>query len=80
MIHLAIEPHAFIEKGEVPHLTVVIMDGVEIDTGPHMHVIEAAAAQLSPKGHDADMATRLAAAVGMAKRMIVAYPIKRINN
>lgn len=36
--------------GEVPHLTVVIMDGVTIDTGPHMHVIEAGAAACSPRG------------------------------
>ena len=66
--------------GEVPHLTVVIMDGVTIDTGPHMHLIEAAAAGLHPKGHDADMAARLAAAVGMAERVIVACPMDRMDD
>ncbi|WP_410483110.1 sugar transferase [Sphingobium sp. RSMS] len=66
--------------GEVPHLTVVIMDGVTIDTGPHMHVIEAEAAGLQPKGHDADMAARLAAAVGMAERVIVACPMERMDD
>ncbi|WP_373278240.1 sugar transferase [Sphingobium fuliginis] len=66
--------------GEVPHLTVVIMDGVTIDTGPHMHVIEAGAAGLQPKGHDADMAARLAAAVGMAERVIVACPMERMDD
>src|SRR3546814_6352562 len=35
--------------GEVPHLTAVIMDGVTIDAGPHMHVIEAAGAGLQDR-------------------------------
>ena len=64
--------------GEVPHLTAVIMDGVEIETRPHMEVIDADAANLHPERHDADMAARLAAAVGMAERVIVACPMERM--
>ena len=66
--------------GEVPHLTAVIRDGVDIETGPHMEVIDAAAAQLHPERHDADMAARLAAAVGMAERVIVACPMERMTD
>ncbi len=64
--------------GEVPHLTAVIMDGVEIETRAHMEVIDADAANLHPERHDADMAARLAAAVGMAERVIVACPMERM--
>ncbi|KEQ54017.1 Exopolysaccharide biosynthesis polyprenyl glycosylphosphotransferase [Sphingobium chlorophenolicum] len=80
MVRLAIGRLGARLLGEVPHLTVVIMDGVPIDAGPHMHVIEAAAAGLHPKGHDADMAARLAAAVGMAERVIVACPMERMDD
>lgn len=66
--------------GQVPHLTAVIMDGVAIDTGPHMLVIPADAANLHPENHDADMAARLAAAVGMAERVIVACPLERMDD
>lgn len=65
--------------GEVPHLTAVIMDGVAVETGPHMLIIEAAAADLRPERHDADMAARLAQAVGMAERVIVACPLDRMD-
>lgn len=64
--------------GAVPHLTAVIMDGVEIETRPYMEVIDADAANLHPERHDADMAARLAAAVGMAERVIVACPMERM--
>ena len=66
--------------GDVPHLTAVIMDGVTIDTGPHMTVLHADAADLHPHRHDADMAARLAAAVGMAERVIVACPLERMSD
>ncbi|WP_253343435.1 exopolysaccharide biosynthesis polyprenyl glycosylphosphotransferase [Sphingobium sp. OAS761] len=66
--------------GAVPHLTAVIMDGVAIETGPHMEIIQADAADLHPERHDADMAARLAAAVGMAERVIVACPIDRMGD
>lgn len=66
--------------GEVPHLTAVIMDGVAIETRPHMEVIEADAANLRPERHDAAMAARLAAAVGLAERVIVACPMERMGD
>ena len=66
--------------GEVPHLTAVIMDGVDIETRPHMELIDAASAKLHPERHDADMAARLAAAVGMAERVIVACPMERMGD
>ncbi|EQB31482.1 sugar transferase [Sphingobium ummariense RL-3] len=66
--------------GEVPHLTAVIMDGVAIDTGPHMLVIPAEAANLRPERHDAEMAARLAAVVGLAERVIVACPLERMDD
>ena len=66
--------------GGVPHLTAVIMDGVAIATGSHASVISADAANLHPERHDADMAARLAGAVGMAERVIVACPMDRMDD
>ncbi|MET0372196.1 MAG: sugar transferase [Sphingobium sp.] len=66
--------------GEVPHLTIVILDGVTIATAPHMTVIDASAAGLRPQSHDAAMAQRLAAAVGSAERVIVACPLDRMDD
>jgi exopolysaccharide biosynthesis polyprenyl glycosylphosphotransferase len=66
--------------GEVPHLTTVILDGVAIDTAPHMTVLDARAIGLHPEGHDAAMAARLAAAVGMAERVVVACPLERMDD
>lgn len=66
--------------GEVPHLTAVIMDGVAIEAGPHMQIMDADALDLRPERHDADMAARLAAAVGMAERVIVACPLDRMDD
>jgi exopolysaccharide biosynthesis polyprenyl glycosylphosphotransferase len=66
--------------GEVPNLTAVIMDGMTIQTGPHMLLIDAAKAGLYPQGHDASMAARLAAAVGMAERVVVACPLDRMDD
>lgn len=78
LVRLAISRLGARLLGEVPHLTAVIMDGVEIATGPHMELIDAASADLHPGRHDADMAARLAAAVGMAERVIVACPMERM--
>ncbi len=66
--------------GEVPNLTAVIMDGVTIQTEPHVLLIEAAEAGLHPERHDASMAARLAAAVGMAERVVVACPLERMDD
>ncbi|QGP78579.1 sugar transferase [Sphingobium sp. CAP-1] len=80
LVRLAVARLAVRVLGDVPHLTAVILDGVEVDTGPHMDVIDADAANLHPERHDADMAARLAAAVGMAERVIVACPLERMND
>ena len=78
LVRLAIARLASQVLGDVPDLTVVIMDGVMIATGLHMTVIEAAAIDLRPERHDAEMAARLASAVGMAERVIVACPLDRM--
>ncbi|WP_193742856.1 sugar transferase [Sphingobium bisphenolivorans] len=80
IVRLAIDRLGARLLGEVPHLTAVIMDGVTIETRPHMDVIEADAAGLRPERHDADMAARLAAAVGLAERVIVACPVDRMGD
>jgi len=80
LVRLAVARLAVRLLGDVPHLTAVIMDGVAIETGAHMEVIEANAANLHPERHDADMAARLAAAVGMAERVIVACPLERMDD
>ena len=79
-VRLAVARLAVRTLGEVPHLTAVILDGVAIDAGPHVDVIEAQAAGLHPERHDADMAARLAAAAGMAERVIVACPLDRMDD
>ncbi|MGA1808132.1 sugar transferase [Sphingobium sp. WW5] len=80
LVRLAVARLAVRLLGDVPHLTAVIMDGVAIETGAHMEVIQADAANLHPERHDADMAARLAAAVGMAERVIVACPLERMDD
>ncbi|CAM5288988.1 exopolysaccharide biosynthesis polyprenyl glycosylphosphotransferase [Sphingobium scionense] len=82
LVRLAVARLAVRVLGDVPHLTAVIMDGVEIatETGAHMDVIQADSANLHPERHDADMAARLAAAVGMAERVIVACPLERMDD
>jgi len=80
LVRLAVARLAVHLLGDVPHLTAVIMDGVAIETGAHMEVIQADAANLHPERHDADMAARLAAAVGMAERVIVACPLERMDD
>lgn len=80
MVRLAIARLGARLLGQVPHLTAVIMDGVVIEAGPHMEIIHADAAGLRPQGHDAAMAARLAAVVGMAERVIVACPMERMDD
>ncbi|WP_367347791.1 sugar transferase [Sphingobium yanoikuyae] len=80
LVRLAVARLAVRLLGDVPHLTAVIMDGVAIETGAHMELIQADAANLHPERHDADMAARLAAAVGMAERVIVACPLERMDD
>lgn len=78
LVRLAVVRLAGRVLGDVPHLTAIILDGVAVETGRHIDVIDADAANLHPERHDADMAARLAAAVGMAERVIVACPLDRM--
>jgi exopolysaccharide biosynthesis polyprenyl glycosylphosphotransferase len=80
LVRIAVARLAVSLLGGVPHLTAVIMDGVAIATGSHASVISADAANLHPERHDADMAARLAGAVGMAERVIVACPMDRMDD
>ena len=80
LVRLAIDRLGARLLGDVPHLTAIIMDGVAIKAGPHMDVINAEAADLHPERHDAEMAARLAAVVGMAERVIVACPMERMDD
>lgn len=80
LVRIAVARLAVNLLGGVPHLTAVIMDGIAIATGSHASVISADAANLHPKRHDADMAARLAGAVGMAERVIVACPMDRMDD
>ena len=80
LVRIAVARLAVSLLGGVPHLTAVIMDGVAIATASHASVISADAANLHPERHDADMAARLAGAVGMAERVIVACPMDRMDD
>jgi exopolysaccharide biosynthesis polyprenyl glycosylphosphotransferase len=80
LVRLAVARLAVRLLGDVPHLSAVILDGVTIDASRHVEVIHADEADLHPERHDADMAARLAAAVGMAERVIVACPLERMND
>ncbi|WP_293921035.1 exopolysaccharide biosynthesis polyprenyl glycosylphosphotransferase, partial [Sphingobium sp. UBA5915] len=79
-VGVAVARRAVSLRGGVPHLTAVILDGVTIATGFHASIIDADAANLHPERHDADMAARLAGAVGMAERVIVACPMERMDD
>ncbi len=80
LVRVAVARLAVSLLGGVPHLTAVILDGVTIATGFHASIIDADAANLHPERHDADMAARLAGAVGMAERVIVACPMERMDD
>jgi polysaccharide biosynthesis protein PslA len=64
--------------GEVPHITVLLVDGVEVVAPPEAHVVFAAAIGVDPARRDAQMAERLARGVGGAERVVVACPAERI--
>lgn len=66
--------------GEVPHITVLLVDGVAIDTPHGAWRIEAGAIGVDPTEHDAAMARRLAEGVGGAERVVVACPAERIDD
>ncbi|MBT2185718.1 exopolysaccharide biosynthesis polyprenyl glycosylphosphotransferase [Sphingobium nicotianae] len=65
--------------GEVPHITVLLVDGVDIETPREAWRIDAAAIGVDPAQRDAGMAERLAHGVGGAERVVVACPPDRIE-
>ncbi|MGK2909379.1 MAG: exopolysaccharide biosynthesis polyprenyl glycosylphosphotransferase [Sphingobium sp.] len=66
--------------GEMPAVAVVITDGVAFDPPPNTTLLDAATLGIDPVRHDAEMAARLAAAVGHVERVIVACTSERIND
>ncbi|WP_443970678.1 exopolysaccharide biosynthesis polyprenyl glycosylphosphotransferase [Sphingobium sp. CR28] len=66
--------------GEVPHVTVLMVDGVTVDRPAHAHVMDAAAIGFDPTDRNAEMAARLARAIGSAERVVVACPPERMED
>lgn len=66
--------------GEMPAIAVVIVDGVPFTSPAGTVLLDAATLGIDPVRHDAEMAARLAFAVGHAERVIVACPSERIND
>jgi len=64
--------------GEVPHITVLLVDGVEIETPHDAWRVDAQAIGFDPAVRSAAMAERLAEGVGGAERVVVACPPERI--
>jgi len=77
---LLIERIAIALVGEVPHITVLLVDGIEIETPREAWRIDAAAIGVDPSQRDAAMAQRLAEGVGGAERVVVACPAERIDD
>jgi len=75
-----IERIAIALVGEVPHITVLLVDGVEMATPRGAWRIDAAAIGVDPSQRDAAMAQRLAEGVGGAERVVVACPPGRIDD
>ena len=64
--------------GDVPHITVLLVDGVEVETPRGAWRIDAAEIGVDPARRDAAMFERLAHGVGGAERVVVACPAERI--
>lgn len=64
--------------GETPRLTVLIVDGLPYESDAPAEVIDAVALGLDPTSHDADMAARLASAVGAAERVVLSCVPERM--
>jgi exopolysaccharide biosynthesis polyprenyl glycosylphosphotransferase len=66
--------------GQVPHITVLLVDGVEIETPRDALRVDAHVIGVDPAIRDAGMAERLAEGVGGAERVVVACPPDRIGD
>jgi exopolysaccharide biosynthesis polyprenyl glycosylphosphotransferase len=65
--------------GEVPHLTILVIDGEAYPATPETYVVDAAQAGLDPVSLDAAMAARIAQTLGEAERIIVSCPTDRMD-
>lgn len=77
---LVVERLALWLVGEVPHVTVLMVDGVTVDPPAHAHIMDAAAIGFDPTDRNAEMAARLARAIGSAERVVVACPPERMED
>ncbi|MBO9575510.1 MAG: sugar transferase [Sphingobium sp.] len=66
--------------GEVPHITVLLVDGVEVVAPSDAYLIFARDIGVDPTRRDAQMAERLARGVGGAERIVVACPTERMED
>lgn len=80
LVRLVIRAVAHRMLGEFPRLTAVILDGVALPLPRDAFGIDARAAHIDPSEHDAEMAARLAEAVGGAERVIVGCPRDRVEH
>jgi exopolysaccharide biosynthesis polyprenyl glycosylphosphotransferase len=80
VVRLLIERIGIALLGEVPHVTVLLVDGVEVDTPREAYRIDAATIGVDPTSWGAAMAERLAQGVSAAERVVVACPPERIED
>jgi len=66
--------------GQVPHITVLLVDGVEVETPRDVWRVDARAIGVDPAVRDAAMAERLADGVAGAERVVVACSPERIGD
>jgi exopolysaccharide biosynthesis polyprenyl glycosylphosphotransferase len=66
--------------GTVPHITVLLVDGVEVAVPREAHLLFARDLGIDPSRRDAGAAERLARAVGAAERVVVACPQDRMED
>ncbi len=65
--------------GEVPHFTVLLVDGVDVVAPREAHLIFAADIGVDPTRRDAETAERLARGTGGAERIVVACTAERME-
>jgi len=65
--------------GEVPHFTVLLVDGVEVPAPREAHLIHAKDIGFDPTKRTAKMAEKLARGVGAAERIVVACTAERME-
>ena len=66
--------------GPVPHVTVLLVDDVVMNAPAQAYVLDAALIGVDPAQRNAEMAERLARAIGAAERVVVACPTERMED